>query len=626
MKKEGLNKQRTKQGGSLGKKAVISNKDLKIRANFPNKSILKSALIIVIMIIGIASFSKITIADSASLTNDQDLYFTGTSSDPSTLYQDAIDSNSDVGIQICDVGQKYVGAFYAADISGTWNYVLVSYSSSSNALGFTSNDDGSGCYSTNAGFITISPSKLTTPDPDVYKAALPGKLWVGYAASANPGTISNFIFGGSNARLLGDYTMQRSFTQSTRQITIQTPTITFTTSSGSFSKSGSDSDFGINDDRRLVLAVCDDQEGSSCSDGGIISSSSIFPVSYDSGLSASQINDQSIYTKYIVSNGIAKDICIGANLQASVLSLTPDPVYYSQNLTISYKISNPRNTPYEITGGNVEVTTNFDIKITIYNASDSSDVIYTTTIPITTDLVPDGYTSGQLTWPAYAHSGTYTVKVEADINDDIVECSETDNYDTRNFELKPITIPDVYIDGVSSREFPYPNIPYNLSFHFKNSDNITLNNATVIITERNGLSLMAPTQIYNMTVDSSNNTQKSGLVTENKVTFYTDYYGNASFTFIPTYNLLYNPRYNYTDLQEYIGTHYLSLTGTQNDGEGFKFVINGELSSTMNFTITNTTYNGSYNQKTLIHENMASQVMDFIYQTFTNFLKTIVGG
>ncbi len=564
-------------------------------------------------------------ADSGELTNDPTLYFTGTSSDPSTLYQDAIDGNSDVGIKICDVGQRYVGVFYAAAISGTWNYVLVSYSSSSNALAFTSTDEGSGCYSATAGFVTISPSKLTTPNPDVYKAALPGRLWIGYDASANPGTISNFIFGGASAQLLGDYTIQRSFTQSTGDITIQSPTISFTTSSGSFTKSGSDSNYGINDDRRLVLAVCSDSDGSSCSDGGVITSSGSFPVDYSTGLSSGSVNDQNIYTRYVVANGLGKNICIGANLQATVTSVSPNPVYYSQNLTIQYSITNPRDTPYETSGGNVEVTTDFDVKITIYNSSDATDVKYTTTIPITNSLSPDGSVSGSLIWPAYASSGTYTVKVEADINGDIVECSESDNYDTENFELKPITLPDIYIDNVETTSFAVPNVPYNLTFHFKNSDNTTLSNATVIIVERNGLSLTAPTQIYNHTIDGSNNTEKAGLITENRVTFTTDYYGNASFTFIPTYNNLYNPTYNYTDVEDYVGSYLLYLTGTQEDGESFKFIIDGLLSSSKNFTITNTTYSGNYSQKTVANENMVGQVLDFIYHTFSNFLDVVVG-
>ena len=52
----------------------------------------------------------------------------------------------------------------------------------------------------------------------------------------------------------------------------------------------------------------------------------------------------------------------------------------------------------------------------------------------------------------------------------------------------------------------------------------------------------------------------------------TMYYGNSSITFIPTYNPLYLPRYNYTDLNEYIGNYTLFFNGTQEDGEDFIFI------------------------------------------------------
>ena len=144
------------------------------------------------------------LALSGGFTTSTQMKYTGTSSDPGTFYQDAVGGsfgNADVGISLCDVGQRYVGGFYAINVNSIWYYSLITYSSSTNALAFTSNDAGGGCYEASPGFVTVSPSALTTPSPNVYRAALPGNLFIGYAGSANPGTVSDFTYSAGNAQL-----------------------------------------------------------------------------------------------------------------------------------------------------------------------------------------------------------------------------------------------------------------------------------------------------------------------------------------------------------------------------------------------------------------------------------------
>ncbi|RME32250.1 hypothetical protein D6789_00190 [Candidatus Woesearchaeota archaeon] len=566
---------------------------------------------------------------ATGFTNQQSLYFTGSSSSVGQYYQDAISPNIDVGIELCGQGpSQYVGGLYALFVTGSgWQYVPVTYSSSTLAFGQTgSTDVGGGCYRTTDGAIFVSPSKLTTPDPDIMRAAFPGQLWIGYdSSSPNPGTISNFVFGGSNAELKGSYTITRTFDQSTNDITISTPTITFTTQSGSFSKSASDTTFGIDDTagRHMVIGVCDDNQGTACSDGQVVTDSSSFPLALSTGLSG--VTDQTgPITKYVVDNGLGYDICIGTNLQVAVSSISPDPVYYSQNLTIQFTVSNPRDTPTESNGGNVDVTTDFDVELRIYPVGQPSNEVYATNITVTDLLVPDGSTTKTVIWPAIAHSGNYIVSVEADIGDAINECNEGDNVDNNDqFELKPITIPTILIDGDATRTFNYSNVPYNVKMHFENSDGDILSNATVVITEENGLSLTAPTQIYNRS--DNGDAKQDGLRVSTVVTFLTDDAGNASFTFTPTYNKLYLPQYGYTDLDNYIGNYSLYYTGTQSDAEPFRFVVKGSVYTNQSFTIANTSYTGPYVDKTLTQETMVSQVMDFIYQTFAAFLDTVRG-
>ncbi len=526
-------------------------------------------------------------AVSGGLTVTQSLYFTGTSTDPATLYQDGIDGNLDAGIQICDVGPRYVGVAYALN-HGAWEGVLISYASSSEALAYTSQDDGNGCYSTPAGYVTISPSVLTTPSPTVLKAALPGRLYVTYAGSANPGVLTNFIYAGSAALLRGDYTFSRSFDQVSRSIQVATPTITFQTQSSVFTKSASDSSYGISNERPMVIGICDDDHGEACASGTTLTSAS-FPLTLASGLTASQVNDQNTYTKYVVMNGIGKPLCIGANLQASIQSIAPNPVYYSQQLTIQLKITNPRDTPYELSGGNVDVTNTFTVQVKIYNASNPNQVVHTRTFTVSNGVPVDGSVSLTDFWDAYAHSGMYTVEVTVDSGNSIAECNEADNTYTANFELKPITIPDVYIDGVyydglNPAYFPRPGIPYNLTVLMKNSDNDTLANATVILQETNGLSLTFPTQLYNETVGSTNITRS--VHTLSQLEAQTDSQGRLELTVLPTWHPFLQDAYAYLNYTNLSGGYSFSMTGWQANNESFKFIINGTLTNIYPFLFT----------------------------------------
>ena len=580
----------------------------------------------VIFIIFLLVVLPLGLAVTGQLTGTASLKYVGTASDPGFYYQDGVGGSSgnvDVGIKLCDVGQQYVGGFYALHVDPLWYYTLVSYSSSSNALALTSNDVGGGCYEAPAGYVTISPSVLTTPNPNVYRAALPGNLWIGYDTVANPGPVANFVYSSGQAKLQGDYSVTRSFDQASRQISVQTPTISFTSTSGSFTKSASDGTHGINAERQMLIGVCDDDYGYDCSDGTLLTSAT-FPQVFSSGLVAGQVNDQQTHTKYVVLNGIGKSMCIGSNLKAVVTSISPSVIYYNQTLEINFSIVNDRNTPYELLGGNVDVTSDFDVRVSIYKTGNSSNQVYTNTVPVHTIISPDGTYSLHLNWNAIAHSGEYTILIEADVNDDIVECVESDNTASGTFELLPITMPTIYIDGVKKDSFDYPNVPYNLSFHLENSDGDILSNSTIILTETNGLSLAMPTQIYNLSTGPSTSI-KSGVVTTTQASFTTDYEGNVSISFIPTYNPLYTSTYSYVQLEDYVGDYALGFSGNQENGDAFKFVLNGTLYSNYKLNLLNTSYNGTYLGKTVSHEAFVSQVLDFAYHAYANFLEVITG-
>ncbi len=549
--------------------------------------------------------------------NTVSLYFTGTSTDPGTWYLDAVDENPDVGIEICDVGQKYVGAAYAINVQGTWKYVLITYKSDTEPLSYTSLTSSPGCYYTSPADLTFSPITLTTTPP-VYFAAFPGRVYVAYEDSSTPSTLSNFVL--ASGYLRGSYDVRRSYDQSTNTISVETPTITFQTSSGSFSKSASDSTFGVSNDRRMVVGICDDEFGMTCNSGVIVPVEGNFPLSLDAGVSP--VNDQYTYTKYVVVNGFGYPICIGANLKISITSLSPNPIYYGQTLEVSFKIQNYRDTPYEIYGGNVAVTTDFVVHVKIYNSSNPSQVVFEKDIQISDDFNPGDSRTYSFNWTAKAHSGWYVIEFTVDYGDIIAECNEADNKDSRTFELKPIVIPEIYINGNKTDEFPYAGIPYNLTMYLKNSDNVSLDHATVRIVEENGLDVFVPTQIYNLSSNESFATKVKKIV-ELK----SNGTGWLKITVIPTGNPLYAPEYKYINFSGYVGNYSMYFEGEDKNGEKFVFLINGSITDRYYFKVRDY---WSYSEESTYNllpnlESFVKAIMNMIYKVFANFWLAMQG-
>ncbi len=590
----------------------------------------KPIYLVVLMVFAIPFLAQTSIAAATasfvdSSGNPVNFYFGGTSTDPGYWYEDANDGNPDAAVEICGVGQQYAGGAYAINVGGTWKYVLVTYGSDTDALSNANQDVGNSCYRSAASGMTISPSYLSsspTPSPPVYFAAFPGKLWVAYAGSPNPGTLSNFIL--TDQALLGDYTIPRTFNQSSDRVVISTPTISFQTESGPFTKLATDSTFGVSNKRRMVIGICSDQTGSTCADGDIVYEPTQFPLKLNPGVSP--IDDKHAYHEYVVINGIGKPICIGANLKATINSVQPNPVYYSQILDISYTISNFRTPPNEESdGGNVDVTDGFDVKTVIYPQGNSSDIVFTNITHIYS--LPSG-SSRTITvhWNATAHSGTYVVKVIADPDNNIVECDENDNTDSKTFVLKPIILPTFYINGKQTTVFPHPGIPYNVTIHLKNSDNDTVSNATVRLTQTNGISPFVPLQIWNATTNSSGGTKTIGTVVNTTVALKTDYQGNAKLTIIPTGNPIYSPEYAYLHPKTVIGNYSISLSGTAYNGDPFVFVRNGEVYHNYKLGLSNT-YNYSYEYNATIglpnRGSVVDLIMNAVYTIFSKFWKAV---
>ena len=586
---------------------------------------LMMSLVLLATLLLLVDFS---LAASASIKdqygNVVSLYFTGSASNPNYWYKDAqlAEGNPDVTLEVCGVGQKYVGATYAINVSNEWKYVLITYYSSSQSLAYT-NAPGfdSGCYYVSPmGNLVFSPSQLTLTPP-VYYAAFPGRIWVMYSSSPS-GTNPGFIFvPESNGYLKGYYTFHRSFNEDTKKITVGTPTVTYYPAVGSFSKPADDSTFGINNDRRMVIGACKDDYGSHCYDGMILTTPS-FPLELYSGVD--NPTDQQTFDRYIVINGLGSKICIGANLKATTVSVSPNPVYFNQTLTITFSVKNDRDEPYELKGGNVKVTTNFEIKIRIYNSSNPSQVVYETTQAVTDDLLPEESITLNTSWLAQAHSGTYTVEVTVDSDNDIAECDETDNSVTTQFELKPVYIPVIRINGAKSTVFPVAGMPYNFSLFLKNSDDEIVSNATIQVVEENGISIFAPTQTWTATIGQQS--VKTGVKSYSIAEFMTNDEGVANVTLIPTGNKLYTSEYSYTNIKSYVGNYSIYLQGHVN-GEKLIFNVKGELTYKYPLEVASFYYTEPTEVSSYLHiDEYVKQIMDWVYSIYSIFWKSVVGG
>jgi hypothetical protein len=580
---------------------------------------LLSILLLLLLLSAQAKAQNASIVDTS--LNPMDLYFTGDANDPRTWYQDAMGNNPDATIMVCGVGPKYVGAVYAANILGSFKYVLITYRSSTEALAYTDKSSGN-CFYPSHGYLVFSPSFLSTPDPNVYYAAFPGRICITYSTSSNPGTLNNFIL--TNRYLRGDYSFSRSFDENTNMIRVNTPTIIFDAYAYQVSKQANDPLFGVNSERRMVVGICSDSAGENCYSGAIIPSEGNFPISLSSG--ASPINDQNVYNRYIVLNGIGKRICIGANLQVTINSISPDPVYYSQNLTINLTVRNKLDTPTEENGGNVKVTTPFYLRFKIYRVDNSSNVVYDTNYLITSILTPDAQVPITISWPAYAKSGEYKFEVTADVNNNIKECNENDNTALTTFTLKPIIIPKIFINGNETNKFPFAGVPYNLTIRLKDSDDLDVSNATVRIIEENGIGIFSPFQVWSAFVNNTTSQNVSTKIT-NIVEFKTDYYGNASITLIPTGNPLYAPQYSYIDIKNLTGDYSIRLEGKKFDNETFVFVIESKVINSYPLYVEN--YYSYENITSLLpiqlpnFETFVDAFMSIVYTIFAKFWKMV---
>ena len=525
------------------------------------------------------------------------------------VYVDTFGANPDFALRLCDVGQRYVAAVYSANVTGTFVYTTVSKNltaGSTDTLVYTTHGPGP-CYYTPVDAFAFSQFRDFTRTPPVFVSAFPGRLHALYSTSPDASASPDLIpMDYADGWLEGGYSVSRSFNQGTARVTANVNSIDFVTEFGTITRLPSDPDWGLNSStgRSMLVALCDDDFGNYCSDATIVNSTADLPASLAVG---APISDQFVYNRYVVVDGLGYPICIGADLAAGI-SANPSNIIYGDQSNVTITVTNV---------GNVDVTTNFDLLLNITGPG-GYFVQHTWTIP--ENLPVGASTTRNWSFNATGQSGTYTFVTYADVDDDIAECSHTDNMASTNVVVQPVYYLHVWIDGQYNDTFPQWGRPYNVTFFINDSNGNVIPNARYRVTEANGLNPFIPTQEWNDT----------GTLHGISTSSVSNMQGNASgymrLNIVPTCNKLYTT-YSYLGVDTYVGNYAVIVNAYTAGGSPLQIAYNGSLTYNRplwigNWTCADPTW---VNDKDLVNKDTYFLwIYDWIYEVFSITKKLVV--
>lgn len=559
-------------------------------------------LFLLCLVSGLVASQSAYIIDNANAVTD--VY----ASSAYRVYADTFGVNPDLGLRLCSAGQRYVSAVYSADLGGgnhvytttSWNLTT----GSTDTLVYTSVNAGGGCYYTPIDAFAFSQFRDFSRTPPVYVSAFPGRIHAMYSNSVDGSSPSFVGVGTANGWLRGSYTTTRTFSQATGMVTADVSSITFETDVGSVSRAPSDASWGLNSTtgRSMLLALCSDDIGDTCSDAVIANASGDLPVQLD--LNA-VTNDQVAYNRYLVVDGLGYPICIGADLSTGI-GANPGNIYYGERSNITITLTN---------SGNVNITTDFILALNITGPAGYTN---NTQWTITETLVPGGSTTRSMNWTADGPSGTYTMTARGDQNNNLVECSRANNNASTNVNVNPFYVLHVEIDGNTTNVFPYWGSPYNVTMWITDSNGNYVANPRYTITETNGLSLFAPTQLWNDSgTDRGLKSYNIGEMTGNGS-------GHVRMTMTPTCNLLYTV-YSGEGVDAHVG-NYSIIVNAYAPGQ-LIFAYNGTLTPNHPLLVGNYTCHdpGWLNNKELVNKDRyVTWVYDWAYQVYSIMKKLVI--
>lgn len=556
-------------------------------------------LFVLALVFGLAFSQSAQIIDNSNTV--QDVY----SSAAYKVYVDTFGINPDFAMRLCGVGQRYVSAVYSANLGGgNYRYVTVSKNlttGSTDTLVYTPTNLGGGCYRTPVDAYAFSQFRDFSRSPRVYVSAFPGRVHAMYSNSptgSSPGFIGVDY---ADGWLRGSYSVPlsvSSFNQGTGLVTANVNSITFETDIGSVTRNPSDPEWGLNSStgRSMLLALCNDDFGDTCSDAVVANDSSDLPVT----LALNQpTNDQVIYNRYVVVDGLGYGpLCIGSDLRLVSIGFSSDPVLPGNPSTATITIRND---------GNVDVTTDFRLTL---NITGPSGYFYQQNWTITETIAAYGTTTRNIVFNDTNTSGNYVFTATADSLDEIVECDEGDNTGSNTLNVITTYQIIVFIDGVENDTFAYAGRPYNVTVLLNDSNGNIVTNSRFVFTETNGLNPFTPTQVWN---DGSNN---HGVLSYSIGRMNSNGSGIARLAMVPTCNRLYNDPVLGPILTAEIGGYQMMIDGY----EGGTWRAN----KTLYVTDGTCADPGWVNNKEILNKQYVEPVYDWLYTMYSILKKIMV--
>ncbi|MFH0737520.1 MAG: CARDB domain-containing protein [Candidatus Micrarchaeota archaeon] len=555
-----------------------------------------SAIIILLL------FSGAVFAQSANIVNGsgttKDVY----ASSAYKVYADSFGLNPDLALRLCAVGQKYVAATYSANMGGTYNFTAISWNlttGSDKTVVYTSSNMGGGCYQTPVDSYGFSQFKDNSRTPPVYVSAFPGRIHVLYSDNSDGSTPSFIGVPFANGYLRGNYTVTRAFDHTINRVNATVTAISFETDTGTISRAPSDPDWGLNAStgRNMVIALCTDDLGDTCSDSRIVNSTSQFPVQL--GMGAVTINDQNTYNRNVVVDGLGFPICIGSDISAGIAAVAPSPLYRNGVVNVTVTVTN---------SGNVNVTTDFVLALNITGPGGYTN---NTQWTITENLLPGQSTNRNYSWAVNGPTGTYTLTGRADQGNALSECSKANNNASTSVSSSSFYVMNILIDGNATNVFQYWGRPYNVTIWLTDSDNNSVANPKYVLTETNGLNMFTPTQVWN----------GAGLKGYNVGEMVGNSSGYIKIAVVPTCNELFTTHPNKTAIIGAVGNYSVKVNAYNNaTGTPYILLYNGTMGYDMPLLVANLTCvdPGWVNNKPIVNRNMYfMDVYNYIYKVYS---------
>lgn len=434
------------------------------------------------------------------------------------FYLDNADANDDVGLKICgeaggDVASKYVMAVYGIGLDDATQFEY--FRTTHNGIGaeFIQTGAATGnCAETGNDLMFF----ITQGDPDPHQGGswFPGNLYIIVSSDQTVDNSDDFIFIGENNGVLeGYYNLEGS--SSNYNYDQVSGEVLFDITS--FRVNANDDPKPDNDNKdTIVMGVCNNANSTSCSDVGNTSIDSS-DVMLDTGVISP--SDQTKTEPYMIVNGIADQFCIGPDLYISSMGNDAGGNLLSgesANITVNVK-----------NGGNVNVTTDFNVTVTESISGFENVTLITETIEpsqtvsFTINNVVPGPDSGPY---------TYTAQVQ-NVAAGIDHCtpSYVNPVGTTNMNVDNVITPQIWINELIEGNFTNAGMINNLTIQLTDSDSspsTNFANWTVEIVETNGYSLLAPLQF-----NADNGF--SGVSSESIATLVLDNNGAGSFTLSP---------------------------------------------------------------------------------------------